>query len=212
MNILNETRDPTLSQNPKRFSNVADLVRHVSEDKEQAEKTARKIEQMNIVNFLVGLRTAQELSQSDVAEKIGCTQSKVSKLENGIDSNLNIGDVNAYARAIGFEMTIVLGKKERTLVQQIDFHINAVQRLMARLGQFVGENDGLTEHGATGAFLSAAKHLITGTSEVLQNIIAACPTLPKDEAHVIQIQADSDNKGVAIADPQFDSTKVLATA
>jgi transcriptional regulator with XRE-family HTH domain len=212
MNSTNETKEPILSQNPKRFSNVADMVRHVSENKEQAEETARQIEEMNIVNFLVGLRTAQEMSQSDVAEKIGCTQSKVSKLENGIDNNLNIGDVNAYARALGFEMMIVLGKKDRTLVQQINVHMNAVRRLMTRLAEFVGGSDDLIKHGATGAFLSAAEHLITGTSEVLQNIVAACPNLPKDESHAIQIQADSDNND-ALADPvEFDPTEALAAS
>ncbi len=84
------------------FSTVADMVRSVSENKEKAEETARAIEERSIINFLVGLRTAQELSQSDIASKMKCTQSKVSKLESGIDDNLTLGDFHAYTRDAWF--------------------------------------------------------------------------------------------------------------
>lgn len=106
----------------KKYKNVPEMVRDLTEDKELAENIARDIEQRNIIDFLMALRTANDLSQSDIAKKMGCSQSRVSKLENGKDNDLRIGDFDAYVSALGLEMSIGLVKKNRTIVDDMKYH------------------------------------------------------------------------------------------
>jgi len=124
------------------------MVRKLADDKEQGEKAAKEIEERNIVNFLIGLRTAQGMSQADIALKMGYTQSKISKLESSTDDNLNIGDFDGYARALGLEMTIVLGKHKRTLVDQIGMQLKSLNRLLFRLVTYTEHKDGSIKNGS----------------------------------------------------------------
>lgn len=95
----------------KLYNNVADMVRDLSEDKAQGERTAKKIEERTIINFLMALRAASGLSQSEIAAKMGCTQSKISKLEGGKDEELSIGDFHGYADALGLPSCIGIDNK-----------------------------------------------------------------------------------------------------
>src|ERR1700726_538855 len=79
-----------------------------------AEELRDGIARRRLVKRLFVLRSAQGLSQSDIAEKMGCTQSRISKLESGSDADLRLGDLQTYADALGFETRIVLTRKGRT--------------------------------------------------------------------------------------------------
>lgn len=199
----NRTKTPLLARKPKQFSSVSDMIRDVSENEARADLTARKIEERHVIDFLIGMRTARELSQNDVAAQMNCTQSKVSKLESGIDDNMSIGDFNAYVRALGLETMIVLGKRDRTLVQRVNAHANSIRRLMMRLAESVDDGDDSIEKGAMDAFVFAAKHLsqtLTGASEVVEKMVECLPVFPREEQQVIQIQSDADDDEEMIAE------------
>ena len=57
-------------------------------------KTARR---------LSALRVLKKVSQAEVAKAMGCTQSKVSKLESSDDDRWTIEDMRSYSKAIGFK-------------------------------------------------------------------------------------------------------------
>lgn len=46
------------------------------------------------------------LSQKQVAQRMGVSQSKVCRLESSTDANLVYGDVAAYAKALGLNVTL----------------------------------------------------------------------------------------------------------
>src|SRR6185369_3308361 len=93
------------------YPSVADMVRGLSNDKAFAEDVVKEIEARNILRQLMALRAAQGLSQEDIAEKIKCTQSRVSKLESANDIDLRIGDLQEYADALGYQVEITLDHK-----------------------------------------------------------------------------------------------------
>ena len=67
--------------------------------------------------FLEQLRNAREqknLTQSDVAEKLGQTQSFVSKVERG-ERRLDVVELRAFCAAIGISFTSFVGKIEKVL-------------------------------------------------------------------------------------------------
>ncbi|CAM3961235.1 helix-turn-helix domain-containing protein [Nocardiopsis gilva] len=65
---------------------------------QQAEEDAR--EHADLMDALISLREQGGLSQSDVADRMGTTQSVVSDLER-IGGNPRISTIQRYARAVG---------------------------------------------------------------------------------------------------------------
>jgi len=59
------------------------------------------------------------MSQADLADAMGCGQSRISKLESGLDENLRVGDIEAYLDALGYEARLILAKKDRGLAEEI---------------------------------------------------------------------------------------------
>jgi predicted XRE-type DNA-binding protein len=92
----------------KSHDSVADMIREVLGDDRIADDFETHVTQRQIVKNLMALRAAAQISQEEIAAKLECTQSKVSKLENSEDEDLRLGDLAQYARALGYEMKIVL--------------------------------------------------------------------------------------------------------
>ncbi len=77
------------------------------------------VAERKFVKDLAILRSARGLSQADIAERIGKTQSWVSKLENGTDDGLRIGDLKCYLNALGLEFRPTAVKEGATLVDEV---------------------------------------------------------------------------------------------
>ena len=90
----------------RQFKSVSDLVRTISDSAVTAELVEKKIAERAIVSQLIAMRLKRDLSQGDIAKEMGCTQSRVSKLENGLDKNLTFADIEAYLKALQMQMCV----------------------------------------------------------------------------------------------------------
>ena len=55
---------------------------------------------------LSDLRCSQKLTQEELAERAGCTQSKISRIENSSNDRLKLDDLTMYARAFNMQASI----------------------------------------------------------------------------------------------------------
>ena len=95
----------------KQYKTVVEMARHVARDKAFSDKLQKRIAERKVVKQLVALRSAKGLSQADIAKAMGCTQSRISKLESGVDNDLRLGDLENY-------LEFALGLASRLLVAQ----------------------------------------------------------------------------------------------
>lgn len=102
----------------KNHTSVAQMVRETT-DPSFAKSFEDRLHSRRIVKDLVVLRAGRNLSQAAVAEKMGCSQSRISKLEASEDSELTLGDLARYADAIGFRLGIVLEPRKTTSVGRV---------------------------------------------------------------------------------------------
>lgn len=93
----------------KRYTSVAAMVRATVDDPGFADEFEQRSADRRLVRALAALRASQQLTQAEIALRMGCTQAKVSKLESSDDADLSVGDVLAYARAVGHNVRIVIG-------------------------------------------------------------------------------------------------------
>ena len=161
----------------KRYSSVREMVDDLSEDKTFAEEFEEQASRRELVKALFVLRCSANMSQKDVAERMGCTQSRVSKLESGTDDDLGLGDLQAYAAALGLETRIVLARKGRTLVDEVKYHAFAIKRLLEHLAELVGD-EGSMAKGVLGFFSEAVFNLakfIQGAADKLNKAQRVAP-------------------------------------
>jgi transcriptional regulator with XRE-family HTH domain len=98
------------------YNSISEVVRETSERTSFADAVEGRLSRRRIVKDLKVLRATQGLSQKDIAEKLGCTQSRISELESMIDANLRIGDISKYADVLGLELRIILESTDRSPV------------------------------------------------------------------------------------------------
>ena len=106
--------------NGERFNSVTDLV-NAAGDESLADAIEERIASRQIISQLLAFRAKSDLSQTDIAEKLNCSQSRVSKLENGKDEDLQLRDMVAYAHAVGRHVHICFPER-RTLFEFVKYH------------------------------------------------------------------------------------------
>ena len=92
----------------KTLGSVSQMVRETSDDPAFTESFEKRLEARKITKDLMILRAVHRLSQRDIAEKVGCTQSRISKLETTNDGDLRLGDLARYSDALGLRVKILL--------------------------------------------------------------------------------------------------------
>lgn len=67
---------------------------------EEKKALADFVKRRRIVSKLAAIRVAKGVKQADIADKLGCGQSAVSKLEAGVDADLTLAHLEAYAGTV----------------------------------------------------------------------------------------------------------------
>jgi len=95
-----------------------------------------------VVDELCLMRTRAGLTQAQIAERIGCTQSRISKLEGSVDRDLSLGEIFDYVKATGSQVSIGIGKP-LTHVQSVKSHAAGIRRHLTSLADLAKKHDEL---------------------------------------------------------------------
>lgn len=81
------------------------------------EKSLQTKKHRQLAELLRTLRVESGLTQVDIAERLGETQSAVSKVESG-QRRLDLVQLQTYCRALGFPLCDVIARWERETTQR----------------------------------------------------------------------------------------------
>lgn len=109
------------------------MVRDLSDDKSRADDFEKHVRDRSVAHFLFGLRCSKDVSQKNIAEHFGSSQSKISKFESSEDDVLRLGDLKLYLDALGMEFGLLVHKKHWTVTDQIKFHARAIRDCLREL-------------------------------------------------------------------------------
>lgn len=142
----------------QQFNSVAELVEAVAD-----ESLAKDIEQQaaarQIVSALVAMRITSDMSQGDVARELGCSQSRISKLENGIDADLSYGDIVKYATCTGRRPLVAFMPLKSTLMDCVKFHAFRISDCLHRMSE-ISEGDPSMERAAVRAHIEYIANMV----------------------------------------------------
>ena len=126
------------------FSSVADLARVAFEDDaDLAAELESELSSRQVVRALFAMRSARGVSQAEIASQLECSQSRVSKIENGVDADLSIGELEAYAKALDCDVMLTFQKRHSTAVDRVKQHAFAIKRELDGLAKMAGRDSKL---------------------------------------------------------------------
>ncbi len=162
------------------FSSVAELARSAfKDDTEFVEELEDELSSRQVVRALFAMRSARNVSQAEIASQLKCTQSKVSKIENGVDADLSVGELEAYARALDCDMLLTFQKRHSTAADRVKQHAFAIKRELDELAKMAGE-DSTLQKGVASFFGEAFFNIVRMISESAKSL----PATSDDSPHV----------------------------
>lgn len=114
------------------FKSVRDLVVNTAGPDAGKEMDAHT-EATKLVSALAALRNDRNMSQRDIAKAMHCSHSKVSRIEAAADADLTLGDLGAYASALGMRALLHVDDVNLPAAQRIKAHVFAIKEQLDAL-------------------------------------------------------------------------------
>lgn len=128
----------------KQYTSVPEMVKHLSDDKDFSEAFEQEVSEKALAKTLFAMRCAEGLTQSEMASRLDCSQSRVSKLENANTDGIKVSDLIAYAQALSLNMSLNF-YKGMTAVECVKFHAIQIKKHLDHLAELAHRDDAIFE-------------------------------------------------------------------
>lgn len=171
-------------QTRTRYRNVAEMVRDSSEKPAFAEELLKRLADRRLVKLLAVLRCRAGLSQPALADRLGCTPSKLAKLESGKDADVRIGELLSYTDATDHAIRLFFVPKRQTLLNEVEMHAGVIGSLLNRLVELVGDDPRMADVAK-----AAVSTINYNLGKIVQKAIHALPAVAEQEPQPFQVEA-----------------------
>lgn len=162
---------------------LADMFESEVDKKELQDRLVER----RVVSKLAAIRAAKNVTQKDMAHAMGCTQGRISKLESGVDADLRISDIVAYAKRLDVDFTLMFSDRGKSLAQQIKSHAFSIRSAFLKLVE-LAHKDNLIAKGVAQLHFEAFQNLNRFLSETAEKL----PVSVEDGKPYLQISEDED--------------------
>lgn len=128
-----------------RYKNVLEMIESISTDGTFKALVNKEIKEKQLAKFLFYLRCTHNLSQKQLAEKIKCSQSRISKIEHSIDKDLTIKDLLDYAKVLNLRLEIGYRHPSVKTVDLIKYHAFKIKDYLNQLIELAKDDETLIE-------------------------------------------------------------------
>ncbi len=161
----------------KQYTSVTEMISDSPLEESQRDEIAARIASRQIIKRLLTLRAMRGMSQEEVADRMKCSQSRISKLENGIDGDIRIGDMRDYLRAIDYDMSLFVCPKQWKSFQHIKFHAFGIRKCLGQLVEFAGDDPKIVQ-GVSKAHVETLVNLVKFVVDSAKNLPSFTSMLP----------------------------------
>jgi transcriptional regulator with XRE-family HTH domain len=129
----------------EKYKSVLEMIKSISADDSYTELANKQIKGKSLAKFLFYLRCEHDLSQSELAKKIGCSQSRISKIEHSFDKNLMIQDLLDYGKALNLQLEIGYRHPSVKIVDLIKYHAFKIKAYLNQLSALAKDDEQLRQ-------------------------------------------------------------------
>ena len=137
---------------------------------EESNDLNQTISSRKLSKLLFSLRCKNGLTQKELAEKSGMTQSKISKIEHAADRDLSIGEILDYCQALKFHLNVAVMPTDMKLPGMVKFHWLETQRHLKRILE-LSDGDEIMEKEAKSFMLEATYNISNGLMACLDRFL-----------------------------------------
>ena len=187
----------------KQYKSVSEVVKHLTEDKGFQEEFDRQISDKKLAKTLFAMRCSKGIKQSEMAAKLNCTQSRISKLENsGVDA-IKVSDLVEYAQVLNLNMSISF-HKGLTSVESVKYHAFQIKKHLDHLADLAHRDDEIF-HGVKNFYNECLVNIL----HLFQQSVRKLPKRAREKSGVLEVCAPTE---VSEREPIPDEIKNLAAA
>jgi len=117
----------------KTYKNVKEMIRNMATEQRLKMSISKEMASTQLSKFLITLRCKNNLTQKQIAKKIGCTQSRISKIETSQDEDIRIKDLIDYAKALNLKLEIGYRHSSMKIVDLIKYHALKISEYLNQL-------------------------------------------------------------------------------
>ena len=117
----------------KTYNNVAGMLKGIGVESSFVKDVEKEIASHSIARTLSGLRCKEGLNQKELAQKMGVSQSKVSRIEGAKDLDICMGDMITYTKALNFNIEIGIRPSKRSCIERIKYYAFKTQEALNKL-------------------------------------------------------------------------------
>ena len=139
------------------------------------------------------MRAAKGLSQKDIADKMDCSQSRISKLESSNDDDIKIGDLHAYLNAIGLDIHGIIAPLNWTAVSQIKFYAMQIKSCLKKLCDLARDDEQIRD----GVQRFHIETLVNMTKVIVDSSQGIPASLSLEMPSVMDVDEDEIENGLA---------------
>lgn len=129
----------------EKYKSVLEMVKKISTDDSYKELVANQIKGRLLAKFLFYLRCEHGLSQKELAEKIACSQSRISKIEHSLDKDLTIQDLLDYGKVLNLQLEIGYRHPSAKIVDLIKYHAFKIKAYFNELNTLAKDDEALNQ-------------------------------------------------------------------
>jgi transcriptional regulator with XRE-family HTH domain len=131
-----------LTPGKKRYNSVQDLLADtLGKNDPVTRSVSQRIQSRRLVKKLIVARSQAKLSQAELAKKLDCSQSRISKIENGTDDQLRMADLRAYSRALETGIIFSIGEPKQNAVESIKQHALQIKHHLDQLASLAQKDE-----------------------------------------------------------------------
>lgn len=153
----------------KRVVKTTDAISSFFETDDDKAALAAYLKSRCIVSELASIRVSKGITQAALAKQMDCRQARISKLESGVDADLRLSDLEAYAKAADVEFTILVSERGKSLAEQIKHHAFAIRAAFVKLVKLAHQDD-LIAQGVAQLHSEAFENINRMLSETAQQL------------------------------------------
>jgi transcriptional regulator with XRE-family HTH domain len=128
-------------EKPKSYDPISKLAGEISERPEAADRVEALIRDSWMVRMMLKNRNRVGITQREIARRMGCSPSRISKIESGTDHRLGWVEVHSYFNALGINLSIMLDQPSLPAATRIKQHVFAVAEQLEALTILAGQLD-----------------------------------------------------------------------
>lgn len=129
----------------EKYRSISEMVNSISTDNSYKELFANRVKGRALSKLLFFIRCKHGLSQKELAAKIGCSQSRISKIEHSIDDDLTVKDLTDYAKAVNLQLEVGYRHSSTKIVDLIKYHAFKIKAYFDELTKLAEDDESLAK-------------------------------------------------------------------